>query len=217
MSGRAQFAAVLLVAVSMAAGRVRGQTAAPPADADRARARAELKKHIKKADRASAHREWEEAVFQLEEACKIAPDDTRLRDKLRRLLERRAAAYEARAAHPPPPPPDPPPPMFRTANDPPRGGIRTLLLGDRPWHAELKHAALQARIEAEAARPKPDESKLAQLRRELAAVEADQAQMAKTIADERAKAAAEQAAQEKEMEKAFGGMQGIGVAPSKTP
>ena len=97
--------------------------------------------------------------------------------------------------------------------DGPRPGLVAVMLEKRRWHAALKHAALEARAEAEAARPHPDDGKLARLRRDLAAVEADEAEMARAVCDEQKQAAADQAAQDK----AFEGVGGIGVARPKSP
>jgi hypothetical protein len=199
-------AATIVFALALAAARPRAAHAQPPTPAETPNARAaDLKKHVRKANAAYAHREWEEATSQLKEALTIAPEDARLRDKLRRALERRAQSREATAAHPPPPPPG--------MADGPRQGLVAIALEERRWHAELKREALEARAEAEAARTYPDEEKLARLRRDLAAVKADQADMARAVSAEQKRDAEEKSAEEK----AFGGVTGLGLGGSRSP
>jgi hypothetical protein len=192
----AAFLVAVVLTIAIALARTARAQAGTAAETPRALP-AELKKRIRKANDAYARSQWEEATFQLREALKMAPDDARLRDKLRRALERRAQACEARAAHPTPPPPG--------IADGPRQGLVAVTLEERRWHAALKRAALQARADAEAERPHPDDQKLTRLRRDLAAVEA--------VSDEQKQAAADQAARDK----AFGGVSRVGVGGSKSP
>jgi hypothetical protein len=198
------FLVAVVLTVALAGARVAHAQTATAAETPGARP-AELKKRIRKANDAYARRQWEEASFQLREALTLAPDDARLRDKLRRALERRAQACEAKAADPPPPP--------LGMADGPRPGLVTGLLEERRWHAALRRAALEARAEAEAARPHPDDGKLAQLRRDLAAVKAEEAEMARAVYDERKRAGDAHVAQEK----AFEGVGGIGLGSPKSP
>ncbi|HEX3902050.1 MAG TPA: hypothetical protein VH853_04315 [Polyangia bacterium] len=200
----AAFLVAVVLTIAIAWARTARAQAGTAAETPRALP-AELKKRIRKANDAYARSQWEEATFQLREALKMAPDDARLRDKLRRALERRAQACEARAAHPTPPPPG--------IADGPRQGLVAVTLEERRWHAALKRAALQARADAEAERPHPDDQKLTRLRRDLAAVEAEEAEMAGAVSDEQKQAAADQAARDK----AFGGVSRVGVGGSKSP
>jgi hypothetical protein len=142
---------LLFVAVG---GRARAEDAPPPA-ADAGKL--DLAKLVIDGDSASARRDWNEAAHDFGEAAKLAPDDARLRGKLRRALDRRARACEARAAKPPPPPAD---------SDGRQGSATLLTYKTGLWRAQLKREALEARADAEAARATPDQARIARLRRD---------------------------------------------------
>jgi hypothetical protein len=168
---------------------------------------ADPKPLVKDGDRAAARRDWDAAASDYGEAAKIAPDDARLRDKLRRALDRRARACEARAAKPPPAP-QPIPPMFEQPHD---SSLEVMWLEERRWHTQLAREALEARADAEAARPKLDAAKIARLRAGAADKRKEEDSLSAQIAEKRAKTAAANAKNEKEMEKAFEGVGGLGV------
>lgn len=185
---------MLLVAVL--AGQARAQTASTAKVATAHPA--PLKDLVKRGGNACARGEWDEAVQDFGEALKIAPDDARLRDKLRRALDRRAQAREALAARPPPPPSG----MSDGAQE---NGLAPIFENLR-WQARLKREALEARADAEAARPSPDEKKLAKLRRDAAGLKAEEDHLSAAIVDAQKKEAASKA----EEDKAFGGVHGTG-------
>jgi septal ring factor EnvC (AmiA/AmiB activator) len=83
------------------------------------------------------------------------------------------------------------------------------------WQTRLKREALEARAEAEAARPTPDEKKLAKLRRDAAGLKAEEDHLTAAIADAQKKEAASKA----EDDKVFGGVQstGLGAGGPKSP
>jgi hypothetical protein len=199
MIGRGSFAAVLLVGVL--AGEARAQTA-PTANVAIAHP-AQLKDLVKRGGSASARGEWDEAVQDFRAALEIAPDDPRVHDKLRRALDRCAQAREALAARPPPPP-------VGMSDGPRETGLAPILENLR-WQARLKREALEARVEAEAARPSPDEKKLAKLRRDAAGLKAEEDHLTAAIADARKKEAASRA----EEDNAFGGVHGTGLGTGK--
>jgi hypothetical protein len=122
---------------------------------------------IARGTRAYAHRDWNEAARDFRAALERTPDDARLRAKLRRALERRAEAREALAAHAPPPPP---PSMSDGTREPPDVSV----LKDVRRQVQLRRAALEARIDAESARPRPDEKRLAKLRADAATIKAEE-------------------------------------------
>jgi len=141
---------------------------------------AALKKLVKDGDRAVARRDWDEAARDLGEAAKLAPDDARLRDKLRRALDRRARGCEARAAKPPP---LPPPAM----SDGPQEDAMVLVFKTLRWHIQLQREAVEARGDAETARARPDEAKIARLRGVATAKKKDEERLTARIAEEQAK------------------------------
>jgi hypothetical protein len=167
----------------------------------------DAKKLVKDGDRAAARRDWDEAVSDYGAAAKLAPDDARLRDKLRRALDRRARACEARAAKPPPAP-EPIPPMFGRG---PATSLQAMWLKDRRWHTQLAREALEARADAEAARPKPDDAKIAKLRASAAEKRKEEDSLASQIAEQKRNDEAARDKSEKEQEKAFEGVGGLGV------
>jgi hypothetical protein len=195
MIWRGSFAAVLLVGVL--AGEARAQTAA--AAKVEGGHPAQLKDLVKAGGSASARGEWDQAVQDFRAALKIAPDDVRLRDKLRRALERRAQAREALATRPPPRP--------SGMSDGAREEGLAPILEDLRWQTRLKREALEARAESEAVRPNADEKKLAKLRRDAAGLKAEEDHLAAAIADAQKKEAASKA----EDEKAFGGVHRLGL------
>jgi len=174
----------------------------------------DAKKLVKDGDRAAARRDWDEAASDYGEAAKLAPDDARLRDKLRRALDRRARACEARAAKPPPAP-EPIPPMFE---QPHGSSLKAMWLQDRRWHTQLAREALEARADAEAARPKRDEATIARLRAGAADKRKEEDSLAAQLAEQKRNDEAAAVKNQKEMEKAFEGVGGLGVGgqPMKT-
>jgi hypothetical protein len=189
MRWRGRFAALFLVLVL---GRgARAQTVAPVKV--EGGHRPELKALAKRGESACARHDWDEAVQDFGEALKIAPDDSRLREKLRRALDRRARVREASDGEP-----DPGlVPMFK----------------DLRWKTRLKREAVEARAEAEAARANPDEKKLAKLRQDAAGMKAKEDDLTASIDDEKKKDAESKAG----MEKAFEGIRGIGLGPPQAP
>jgi hypothetical protein len=167
--------------------------------------RAELKGLAKRGGAACARHDWDEAIRDFSEALKIAPDDAPLREKLRHVLDRRARVREATAARPPPEPPG----MSDGERDP---GL-VPMFKDLRWKARLKREALEARAEAEAARPKPDNKKLAKLRQDAAGIKAEEDDLNASIDEEQRKDAESKA----EMEKAFEGIRGVGMGPPHSP
>jgi len=169
----------------------------------------DAKKLVKDGDRAAARRDWDEAAASdYGEAAKLAPDDARLREKLRRALDRRARACEARAAKPPPAP-EPIPPMFEKPRQ--DGSLQTMWLQDRRWRTQLAREALEARADAEAARPKPDDAKIAKLRAGAAEKRKEEDSLTAQIAMRKVNDEAAGVKNEKEREKAFEGVGGVGV------
>jgi predicted nucleic acid-binding Zn-ribbon protein len=81
------------------------------------------------------------------------------------------------------------------------------------WKARLKREALEARVEAEAARTNPDDKKLAKLRQDAARVKAEEDDLTSSIDEEQKKDAQSKA----EMEKAFEGIRGVGMGTPHTP
>jgi tetratricopeptide (TPR) repeat protein len=199
MIWRGRFAAVLLVVVL--AGEARAQTASTVKVGDGHPA--QLKDLVKRGGSASARGEWDQAVEDFRAALKIAPDDARVHEKLRRALDRRAQAREALAARPPPPPSG----MSDGAQE---NGLAPIFENLR-WQTRLKREALEARAEAEAARPSPDEKKLAKLRRDAAGLKAEEDHLTTEIADAQKKEAASKA----EDDKVFGGVQSAGLGGPK--
>jgi hypothetical protein len=162
---------------------------------------------VKEGDRASARGDWEGAAHAFGEAAKAAPHDARLRERLRRALDRRARAREARAANPPA---LPPPGM----SDGPQESATVLMFKSGRWNAQLKREALEARADAEAARTTPDDARIARLRR-AAAKQRTQEQLLTVLIN---RAQQKDGADKIEMEKAFdgmGGVQGIGGVDSE--
>lgn len=198
MSWRAGFAAVLLLALGGAAGA----QMAPSVEGGH---RAELTGLARRGGSACARHDWDEAVQDFSEALKIAPDDPRLREKLRHALDHRARVREATAARPPPEPPG----MSDGERDP---GL-VPMFKDLRWKARLKREAFEARAAAEAARANPDEKKLAKLRQDAARKKAEENDLTASIEDERRK----DAESKDEMEKALGGIQSIGLGPPQAP
>lgn len=202
MSWRARSAAVLLLIVW--GGEARPQTR--PAKVEReARFAPDLKELVKRGQSAYARRAFDEAVEDFSEALKRAPGDVGLREKLERALDRRARAREAIAARPPPTPVG--------MSDGPRDSGLVAMFKDLRWQARLKREAFEARAEAEAALPNPDEKKLARLRDEAAGKKAEEDRLTAAIADEQKKEAASKA----EQEKAFEGFPGIGLGAPRRP
>lgn len=202
MSGRGSFAVVLLVVTL--AGTARAQNTLPTAKGQGGHA-AEIKELAKRGGSAYARGEWDEAVKDFGEASKIAPDDARLRDKLRRALDRRALAREALAARPPPRP-------SGMSDGPPDLGLAPIL-EDLRWQTRLKREALEARSEAEAARDKPDGKKLRRLRQDAAGLKAEEDHLTAAIADAQKKEAASNAALDQAVEGSSGIGLGLGHAP----
>ena len=130
--------------------------------------------------------------------AKAAPADARLRERRRRALDRRARQCEARAAHPPPLPPP-------TMSDGPQDSATVLIYKDGRWKAQLKREAFEARADAEAARTKPDETRIAELRREATQQRQQEDLLTLLIKREQQKEGADKI----EMEKAFQGIGGV--------
>jgi len=193
--------AVALLVISVG-GEARAQSA-PPAKVE-AQNPAKLKELIKRGGSACARRDWDEAVQDFTEASKLAPNDTRLREKLQRALDRRARAREATAAKPPPPPPG----MSDREQD---TGLVPIFKTLR-WQAKLKREAFEARADAEAARPNPDTKKLSKLHQGAAGMKAEEVRLTAAIAEAQEKDAASRA----EQEKAFDGVAGVGLGPPHT-
>jgi hypothetical protein len=172
---------------------------------------AELGKLVKQGGRAVARRDWDEAAHDFREAVQLAPDDARLRERLRRVLERRALAREARALHPPPSP--------IGFSDGPRDPGLVPMYKDLRWNAQLRREAFEARAEAEAARAAPDDRRLAELRRKAAAEKAEEDRLGAAIAEEMSNDEKSEADEPKAFEgiggvNGTGGTQGVGGAPA---
>jgi hypothetical protein len=183
---------LLLVERSGRAG-TEAQSAAMVADGQPA-----LEALVKNGDRASARGDWEDAAHDFGEAAKAAPHDARLRGKLQDALERRARAREARAAKPPPLPPP-------TMSDGPQDSATVLIFKGGRWQAQLKREALEARLDAEAARMRPDKARIARVRREAAKQRTREERLTVLIKQEQQKEGADKV----EMEKAFEGIGGV--------
>jgi len=194
MIWRGRFVALLLVVLLTGAARAQS---APTAKVEGPHP-AQLKDLVKRGGSAAAHGEWDDAVQDFREALKIAPDDARLREKLRRALDRRAQAREALAARPPPRP--------SGMSDGPREDGLAPILENLRWQTRLKREALEARAEAEAARPDADEKKLAKLRRDAAGLKAEEDHLTAAIVDAQKKEAASKAEEDKAFEGVHGGI-----------
>jgi hypothetical protein len=193
--------AVTLLIVA-AGGEARAGAAVPGAPAkDQAAA---LKELVRDGDAAAGRPDWEAAAHDFAEAAKIAPGDARVRDKLRRALDRRARAREARAAHPPSRP-------MSAISDAPPDTAMILIYKDSRWRLQLKREALEARADAEAARAKRNEGRIARLRRDAAKQRAQESRLSLLIDQEQKKDEAGKV----EMEKAFEGVGGVD-APMKS-
>jgi hypothetical protein len=194
----------ILVAIAfLAAADGRPARAADAAASGRAADQtATLKTLVKDGERASARHDWDAAARDYGDAAKLAPDDAHLRAKLRRALERRVRACEARAARPPP---LPPPAM----SDGPQDGAMVTVFKVLRWHLQLKREALEARVDAEAARERPDAAKIARWREAAAALRKDEQEAGAGAAREQAKDEASRKEGEKAFDKAFEGIGGV--------